>query len=221
MIMRKGLLLFICLLTLISCKSKNRCTSSFLYHEYIKAREYAFEVIPDSLMRIIPQNDEELSTVSSFGSNIYDTSISKSYYSVREYEPFPWEYYEEHLYDNESEYFSIKDSVKYKAVISMTPEDVHYDLYRASIYLEHPDYPDNPIFLHNFQTNSIESDSTTTCHLPKDAEIYIDKIGYHQVVFNEEAESKPYLIPEVGHGYISGSAFMDRYLWATYWVMVW
>ena len=102
----------------------------------------------------------------------------------------------------------------------MAPLDEYYDIEKVVNYLPHPEYPEHPIFVPVFESDLFPIDSTTVCQLPREAEIFIDKIGYHQIIFDEEAKNE-YMLPEIGHGYETGGAFLDEYLWAAFWVIVW
>lgn len=201
----------------VSCVNRPKYHS--LLQEYAKAKEYAYEEFSDSLMSIFPKKGID-STSISFGCGIYNIHRSKSYYYVDGKEKFPWEYGEEHHYSSEAEYYRIKDSLKCVASLQMTPSDEYYVIYKAVNDLPHPKYPEHPIFVPEFKSDLFPIDSTTVCLLPREAEIYIDKIGYHQIIFDEEAENE-YMLPEIGHGYETGAAFLDEYLWSAFWVMAW
>lgn len=215
--MKNKIQLIICLLFVLSCENRPHYHS--LLQEYAKAKECVFNDIPDSLVSVFPITGPD-STTRSFLCNIYNIRQSNTYYSVDSKFGFPWICSEQHHYYDSNEYYRIKDSLKCVASLQMAPLDEYYDIEKAVNYLHHPEYPEHPIFVPVFESDLFPIDSTTVCQLPREAEIFIDKIGYHQIIFDEEAKNE-YMLPEIGHGYETGGAFVDEHLWAAFWVIVW
>ena len=207
----------LCILLILSLLGGCRTRAVDLKEEYSVAKLYANKIFPDSLLRVFSAGITDSTLISYRTSFKYPSLLNEKANTVHS---FPWMFIENHVFNNETEYHLIKDTIS-RFSIKLIDTSQCFDIYQASIYDKKIEFPDKPVFIPVHFDSKYSSDYTTISQLPKEAELFIDKIGYQQLIYDKEAEGMPYLRPEIGHGYESGAAFMDDSLWASFWVIVW
>ena len=212
---RKRLLLNIsCLLLIVGCRGT---VSADMREDFLIAKTYANQIFPDSLLRVFPTGLKDSTLISYVVSFKYPSVLNDKANMVH---AFPWIFVESHIFNQAAEYHSIKNTIS-RTSLRLIDTTQCFDIYQASRYEPSVDFPEKPVFVPVYSDSVFPADSTTISHLPKSAELFIDKIGYHQLIYDKDAEKWQDLVPEIGHGYESGAAFLDDYLWASFWVIVW
>lgn len=207
----------LCILLILSLLGGCKTRAVDLKEEYYVAKLYANKIFPDSLLRVFQTGITDTTLISCNTVFKYPSLLNEK---VNRVHSFPWQFVENHVFDNAAEYHSIKDTIS-RFSTKLIDTGRCFDINQASIYEQNIEIPDKPVFIPVHFDSKYSSDYTTISQLPKEAELFIDKIGYQQLIYDKEAEGMPYLRPEIGHGYESGAAFMDDSLWASFWVIVW